>query len=321
MSAPTNHWKLGLFVVGAVLFGIGFFIYLGTRAIPKETVTYNAYFDESVTGLDMGSPVKFRGVTIGNVSSIELAPDRRHVKVAFEFTVATLDQLGIARDAGEKTRLPIPPNLRAQLTSTGVTGIKYIQLDFFDQASLQTPELPFPVGDRNIPAQASSMKNIEASVVQTADRLPEVTEHVVNLLTRAERIAEQVETQRLPERLNFLLTHFDHTLTTLDEKLGQLDTKGLSQDSRAVLSSFHGTAQRANRLLDRMDGDRGLLASAERFSSSLGDAASNANGFTTEMEHTLRDVSEAAAAVRDLADALERQPDMLIKGRSSRAER
>jgi phospholipid/cholesterol/gamma-HCH transport system substrate-binding protein len=319
MSAPTNHWKLGLFVVAAMIFGLGFFVYLGTRTIPKETVTYTAYFDESVTGLDLGSPVKFRGVTIGNVSVIELAPDRRHVKVAFDFTVAVLDQLGIARGSGEKTRLPIPPSLRAQLNSTGVTGIKYIGLDFFEG---QTPptELPFPVGDRNIPAQASSMKNIEASVVQTADRLPEVTAQVVGLLTKVDRIADQVEKERLPERVGFLLTHFDHTLTALDERLGQLDAKGLSQDGRALLSSWQGTAVRANRLLDRMDGDRGLLASAERFSNSLGDAASNANGFTTEMEHTLRDVSEAAAAVRDLADALERQPDMLIKGRGGRQD-
>jgi len=319
MSAPTNHWKLGLFVVAAMIFGLGFFVYLGTRTIPKETVTYTAYFDESVTGLDMGSPVKFRGVSIGNVSVIELAPDRRHVKVAFDFPVAVLDQLGIARGSGEKTRLPIPPSLRAQLQSTGVTGIKYIGLDFFEG---QTPpsELPFPVGDRNIAAQASSMKNIEASVVQTADRLPEVTAQVVGLLTKVDRIADQVEKERLPERFGFLLTHFDHTLTALDEKLGQLDARGLSQDGRALMSSWQGTAVRTNRLLDRMDGDRGLLASAERFSSSLGDAASNANGFTTEMEHTLRDVSEAAAAVRDLADALERQPDMLIKGRGGRQD-
>lgn len=321
MSAPTNHWKLGLFVVIAMGFGLSFFVYLGTRTIPKETVTYTAYFDESVTGLEYGSPVKFRGVTIGNVTTIELAPDRRHVKVAFDFTVSVLDQLGIARGSGEKTRLPIPPNLRAQLNSTGVTGIKYVQLDFFENEQLQTTELPFPVGDRNIPAQASSMKNIEASVVQTADRLPEVTEHVLSLLTRVERIATQVEEERLPERVGFLLTHFDHTLTSLDEKLGGLDTKGLSQDGRAALSSWQGTAARANRILDRMDGSHGLLASAERFSSSLGDAASNANGFTTEMEHTLRDVSEAAAAVRSLADALERQPDMLIKGRNERSER
>jgi ABC-type transporter Mla subunit MlaD len=320
MSAPTNHWKLGLFVVAALIFGLCTIIYLGARTIPKETVTYASYFDESVTGLEVGSPVKFRGVTIGNVSQIELAPDRRHVKVAYELTVAVLDQLGIARGVGEKTRLPIPPSLRAQLNSTGVTGIKYVQLDFFETQQLLKTELPFAVSDRTILAQPSSMKNIEASVVQTADRLPEVTEKVLTLLTRFERIANQVEQERLPERAGFLLTHLDHTLNNLDEKLTQLDTRGLSQDGRAMLSSWQGTAARANRLLDRMDGDRGLLSSAERFSSSLGDAASNANGFTTEMEHTMRDVSEAAAAVRDLADALERQPDMLIKGRARAAQ-
>ena len=54
MSAPTNHWKLGLFVVVALMLGLGFFVYLGTRNIPKETVTYTTYFDESVTGLDLG---------------------------------------------------------------------------------------------------------------------------------------------------------------------------------------------------------------------------------------------------------------------------
>lgn len=316
MSAPTNHWKLGLFVVTCLLFGLGFVVYLGTRTIPKETVTYTSYFDESVTGLDVGSPVKFRGVTIGNVSYIELAPDRRHVKVSYEFTVAVLDQLGIARDNGEKTRLPIPPNLRAQLSSTGVTGIKYVQLDFFEPDSLERAHLPFQVGDRTIAAQPSSLKNIETSVVQTADRLPEVTEHVVGLLARITRLADQVEQQKLPERVGTLLVHADSTLTTLDDKLAQLDTRGLSQDSRALLSSWQSTATRTNRMLDRVNADRGLLASAEHFSSSLGDAATHASSFTSEMEHTLRDVSEAAAAVRDLADALERQPDMLLKGRA-----
>lgn len=320
MSTPTNHWKLGLFVVTSMVMALIAIGYFGARSMPKQTVTYASYFDEAVTGLESGSPVKFRGVTIGTVSRIELGPDRRHVKVSYELTVAVLEQLGIARDSGEKTRLPVAPNLRAQLNSTGVTGIKYVQLDFFDDASAPVAELPFPVGDHTIAAQPSSMKNIEASVVQTADRLPEVTERLVTLLDRVQRVAEQLEGQNLPQRAGAVLAHADRTLGTLDEKLSQLDTRGLSQDSRAALTGLQGTATRVNQLLDRMNGERGLLASAERVSNALGDAAQSANGFSTEMEHTLRDVSEAAAAVRDLADALERQPDMLIKGRT-RAER
>jgi phospholipid/cholesterol/gamma-HCH transport system substrate-binding protein len=315
MSTPTNHWKLGLFVVSTLLVILVSIGYFGARSMPKQTVTYSSYFDEAVTGLENGSPVKFRGVTIGNVSRIDLGPDRRHVKVSYELTVAVLGQLGIARGTGEKTQLPVSPNLRAQLNSTGVTGIKYVQLDFFDDASAALASLPFPPGDHTIPAQTSSMKNIEASVVQTADRLPEVTEQLINVLSRVQRVTEQLEAQNLPARAGSVLAHADKTLATLDERLAQLDTRGLSQDTRAVLATWQGTAARANQLLDRVNGERGLLASAERVSSSLGDVAQNANGFSTEMEHTLRDVSEAAAAVRDLADALGRQPDMLVKGR------
>ena len=130
-----------------------------------------------------------------------------------------------------------------------------------------------------------------------------------------QRVTEQLEGQNLPARAGAVLAHADKTLATLDERLAQLDTRGLSQDSRAVLATWQGTAVRVNQMLDRVNGERGLMASAERVSDSLGVAAQNANGFSTELEHTLRDVSEAAAAVRELADALGRQPDMLVKGR------
>ena len=68
MAAPTNHFKLGLFVIisfsAAVVTGIA----LGSEAMKKETTKYHTYFNESVQGLDVGAPVKFRGVTIGSVS-------------------------------------------------------------------------------------------------------------------------------------------------------------------------------------------------------------------------------------------------------------
>ncbi len=80
MSAPSNHWKLGLFVVAGVALFLTMLVFLGARSLQSETVTYKTYFDESVQGLEVGSPVKFRGVTIGNVSGIDIAADRRHVR-------------------------------------------------------------------------------------------------------------------------------------------------------------------------------------------------------------------------------------------------
>jgi paraquat-inducible protein B len=319
MSTPTNQWKLGLFVVAAILLGLAAVGYFGARTIPQETVTYASYFDEAVTGLEIGSPVKFRGVTIGNVSAIEVAQDRRHVKVSYELTVAVLRHMGIASPKGEKTSLPVAPNVRAQLGSTGVTGTKYVQIDFFDELAPTEP-LPFKVTGNYIPATPSSLKNIESSVVHATDRLPELTQQILVLLERVNRIAGQIEDQQLPNQAGKVLEHADHTLNILDQKLAQLDTQGLSSDTRATLTSLNGMAMRTNLLLDGMSGDKGLLVSAQRVSDSLGDAARNANGFGIEFEHTLRDVSEAADAIKDLAGTLQRQPDMLLKGRA-RAER
>jgi ABC-type transporter Mla subunit MlaD len=126
MSAPANRWKLGLFVLVGIAFLSSATLFFGARSLRKETVEYKSYLDESATGLDLGSPVKFRGVTIGNVSAIDIAPDRRHVAVTYQLGVTVLGSLGLAAGRGQHTTLPAPPDLRVQLGSSGLTGVKYI---------------------------------------------------------------------------------------------------------------------------------------------------------------------------------------------------
>src|SRR5262249_32348204 len=86
MATPSNYWKLGLFVVAGVVLALSTVVVLGARQLRKETIKYKSYFDESVQGLKEDSPVKFRGVTIGHVSDIGIAPDHRMVEVTSELT-------------------------------------------------------------------------------------------------------------------------------------------------------------------------------------------------------------------------------------------
>src|SRR3954466_12802668 len=95
MAAPTNHWKLGLFVVVGVVLALSTVAVLGARSLRKEVGRYVSYFDESVQGLEVGSPIKFRGVTIGTVGGIDIAPDHRHVEVTSNLGVAELSRLGL----------------------------------------------------------------------------------------------------------------------------------------------------------------------------------------------------------------------------------
>ena len=95
MAVPTNHWKLGLFVVASVVLALATVVFLGARSLRKDTVPFVTYFDESVQGLEVGSPVKFRGVVIGTVSHINIAPDRRHVETVSDVESEALTRLGL----------------------------------------------------------------------------------------------------------------------------------------------------------------------------------------------------------------------------------
>jgi paraquat-inducible protein B len=77
----------------------------------------------------------------------------------------------------------------------------------------------------------------------------------------------------------------------------------------------NATLTHTNTLLARLDGDRGLVASVQRASNAVGDVAVSSRSLGPELEETLRDVQEFTSAIQRLADALERDPDMLLKGR------
>jgi phospholipid/cholesterol/gamma-HCH transport system substrate-binding protein len=131
-TTATNHWKLGLFVLLAVGAMLGALFWLGARRFHRESFQAVSYFDESVQGLDVGSPVKFRGVTVGTVRDITIAPDHRHVQVIADLYVDALVRLGLSTRAPESAEEFIAPSLRVQLASVGITGVRFIQADFFD---------------------------------------------------------------------------------------------------------------------------------------------------------------------------------------------
>jgi len=306
MSAPTNHWKLGLFVVASGLIGLGAVVFVGSLSMNDESVTYTSYFDESVTGLDLGSTVKFRGVTVGTVSAIEVAPDRRHVEVSYELRVPVLDRLGIASGKGLDTKLRIPVDLRAQLGSSGLSGLKYVLIDYFDSKTHPAPQLSFEVPKNYIPGEASMMKNLESSVVRAVDQFPGLAEEMLRVLNQVNAILADIQGQKVPERAVATLGNIDDTLLLLQTKLKGLDTAALSDDTRKLIATLDKTAL----------GAQAALVSMQRASDSVGDVAGNARNVGPDLSHTLRDISEAAVSLQQLLEALELDSDMLVKGRS-----
>ena len=315
MSAPTNHWKLGAFVVGSVLVGLAAAVVLAAQALQVVAVSYKSYFDEAVTGLEVGSPVSFRGVKIGNVSAIDVAPDRRHVEITYSLGVKVLKRLGLAGETnGKETRISVPPDLRVQIASTGLTGTKYLQIDFFNTGGAPPLELPFPVPENYIPATPSTMKGLEDAVVRAVDMIPDLAHELGAVVARVNLILDDANRRGLPGKAAATLNNANQLLASLQLKLDQLRVEQLSRDASATLKGAALALAKMNRVLDRLDAPDGLLESVQRTSDSLSDVAGPRLG--ANLDETGRDLREAATAVRQLVEALQRDPDMLIKGKA-----
>jgi phospholipid/cholesterol/gamma-HCH transport system substrate-binding protein len=318
MALGTNRWKLGLFVILGLALALTALVVLGAHSFNEATVRNVSFFDESVQGLDVGSPVKFRGVTIGRVAAIEVAPDRRHVQVENELFVEQLGRLGL-HGRGGGTKLSLHPQLRVQLAQTGLTGVKFILLDFFDGAAYPAPILPFPAPPNTIPATPSTMKNLEGSVVRAVNQFPDIATAMLGTIGKLNTLMEGVEKQNLPARAGDTLSEANAAMRELRTQLNALNAAELSSDARVGLGELNETLTSVNRLLERLESDQGLMVSAERAANSINEVARGAQSVGPELELTMREVRGAARSIRRFVDALERDPDMLLKGRATAA--
>ncbi|MEN9581514.1 MAG: hypothetical protein RJA70_4523 [Pseudomonadota bacterium] len=315
MPVGSNHWKLGLFVVVVVSVTLSVALLLGLRTWSGKTTKFVSYFDESVQGLALGSSVKYRGVTVGRVVDIDIASDLRHVQVTGELSAELAGELNLAAlDAPQS--VTAQPDLRAQLAQTGITGVRFISIDFFDPETTPRPHIPFEPLPNHIPTAPSMMKNLEDSMVQAVDRLPQIADDAALTMQRIRSVAEQVESGNLPKHANETLDQAERALSALTSQLNSINAAALSESTARSLTMLSRLLERSDALLSRIEGENGLLTNAERGIIAISEVAKDARMVGPELELTLREVRGASRSIKRLADSLERDPDMLLKGRS-----
>lgn len=156
MATEASKFKIGLFVTLGLAIVVGAFIALGASRFFTDTRTYVSYFEESVQGLEPDSRVRYRGVPVGRVYKIRIAPDGRMVE-----TVLKLD-----------ADLHIDPDMRIQMKYAGITGMKYLEIDREKPQEATPPKkLPFRPSARVIPSKPSDLEEILEGVGEVFDQI------------------------------------------------------------------------------------------------------------------------------------------------------
>jgi len=133
----SNQIKIGAFVVGAVVLLVTGILVFGSGALFRQSDKYVVFFDGSVKGLSVGAPVNFRGVKIGNVTSIDLIYDNETKSVLIPVVI----DIELSRVKGVSERIGYPDylqfiqeGLRAKLeVQNFITGQLMLGFDFYPQ--------------------------------------------------------------------------------------------------------------------------------------------------------------------------------------------
>ena len=144
-NSNPNYFRLGVFVLAAIGVLIAVILIFGSGQLFKKSFMVETYIKQSVTGLDTGAAVRFRGVKIGQVTMIGLSGDIYEDDVPFQerrqYVVVRMQIIGEAVNE-DLIKEFVKNNLRAQVKSQGITGVNYIEFNFTPNTHTYEP-LPY----------------------------------------------------------------------------------------------------------------------------------------------------------------------------------
>jgi len=319
MGRKANPTLIGAFVVGAVALAVAGLLVFGSGQIFKRTRTFICFFTGAVDGLNVGAPVKFKGVEIGSVLDIRLRVEGQsasdlqaiakgiRIPVIIELDEGKLAGLGataVAQDPGRFKQV-IDAGLRAQLNAQSlVTGLLFVQLDF-------RPDTPadyvLPPGSKyeeipTIPTAFEQLRSAAEHLMQRLDKLD--VEGIVRAVTETlDGINHVVNAPALKATIESL----PETVANANQALASVRNLATRLDTQAgpFLASLKTTSERTNEALAEMST---TLKSVQVF-------IEPGSPLSYQITSALQELTGAARSVRLLADYLERNPGALVRGK------
>ena len=225
MAKQKTNLIIGLFVILGVLMGVVAIIWVGATSYFQKGSTYVSYFDESVQGLQLNSAVKFRGVDVGLVESIRVAPDNRHIGVVMKINM---------RDDLQKTAV-------AQLQAAGITGIMFVGLDLIKPGEPNySPKIDFPSEYPIIASRSSEMQRLMAGANEIVEKFNKIdakgiSDQLIATTKAAEELIKGKQVTSILVRVDAAAGNLDRLTARADKVLGEagLD-KTLAETREAV---------------------------------------------------------------------------------------
>jgi len=298
VATEVRKFEVGVFMIVVTVVAVGVAIWLGASRFFEDTQRFVSYFAESVQGLDPGAAVKFRGVPVGRVARIDVAPDRHLIEVVMDvnrkYTAA----------------LQADDTLRAELELSGITGLRYVEIDRRKGDALhQSPSLSFKAPYEVIPSARSSFVAVQGALADVYKKFVQVDVTGLSADTRA--VLQAAARVLEDERIDTLLRNFAAASASARKVTKRLDemTAGLKL-APAVENAARATEEARKLFANLNRGVRGeeLAQTLDQ----LKRVTVNAQQLILGLQSTTARLDRAVGSLQGLAEEVRRQPSLLF---------
>jgi len=259
---------------------------------------YTTYFDESVQGLQVDSAIKYRGVEIGKVQSIKMAPDYRLIEVVMKITLE-----------GDLQNQTI-----AALTSAGITGIVYIELDRIKPGELSnSPNINFKSSYPIIPSRRSGIGRFLADTGIIMQNIKSID--IKGISDQLKNTSKAIENFVGGKRINNMITHLESTSANLDQAMARINktiaegkVDQAANETMGILSDARKLIGQAKNEIDALK----LREKANRTDVLLEDINKKAKVITNELLDTSEHLRVTSENLQRLSESLTKNPSELI---------
>jgi paraquat-inducible protein B len=312
MAVERSYARLGLFLVVALVVVLASSLLFIQRLRSRTAIDFVTYTTENVSGLDVASPVRYRGVSIGRVTDVRVDTHGGTIEIDFQIFLDRLKSIGANVEKIRQTAdvLGTFPNLRAQVIGNPVTGEAYLLLD-----APANPPAPMALGFTPDRAYIPSMPT---SLSALRDRVPEVLE-------RAEATLQVLG--EIVSRIPGSLDRSDRFFTNVERIIQESNLPALSADSRKFFATSGAQIERIASEMEGVVGTRGTLttfvdearaaikaADLPATNQSARAAADQTTLAADDLRRSLPAIRDSLEQLRALARQLQDQPESVVYG-------
>jgi len=272
MNNRVNYTIVGLLVLFGLSLMVGFTYWLLKPAVDDEVKKYYIHFDESVLGLNIDAPVKFRGISVGKVTRLRINPkNSEQVEVLITILKST----------------PVKSTTVAKLTSQGITGLSYINLSLGDNGAepLKLQEgYEYPV-----------IKTVPSLFIKLEESFGSVSENLSNTLVKT----QQLLNDNNQEQISLLLKRTAGFMDRMERLLSDETIKHF----QSSIVNFNNTTKKIDNMMPKIEHfiDKSV-AWEDKISGSFNSIMNSYLGIKSSMDEFKRAVSSGEFNLKEITN-------------------